>query len=156
MATPFEQRIIRDVEEYGWFGLSAGPREDSDDVREWWTYTIGLPKTHGWPELIVFGLDASDGHSLIAAAIEQCEKKNVAPHKGQRLFEDTPGYHVLVGEGAAIPRSYFNSANWFAGHHGMPEPNRLQLLWPDENGRFPDDPFCSTEARQLQTPAETE
>src|SRR5690348_6122244 len=114
MATPFEQRIIRDVDEYGWFGLSVGPREDSDDAREWWTYTVGLPKTHGWPELIVFGLDASDGHSFIAAAIEECKNKNVPPHKGQLLFTDTPGYHAVVADGDGIPRSYLNSANWFA------------------------------------------
>ena len=151
MATPFEQRILQDVVKWGWFGLSVGPREDSNDVPEWWTYTIGLSKTHGWPELIVFGLDASDGHSLIAAAIEECEKNKVAPHAGQGLFTNTSGFQVLVAK-EDIPRSYLSSANWFARYHGMPEPDRLQLLWPDENGNFPSDAECDPSVRNLQTP----
>ena len=31
MATPFEQRIIRDVDEYGWFGMSVGLRRVDAD-----------------------------------------------------------------------------------------------------------------------------
>lgn len=53
MATPFEQRIIRDVDEYGWFGMSVGLREDRDDVREWWTQSVGLPKTDDWPQFMM-------------------------------------------------------------------------------------------------------
>ena len=29
---------------------------------------------------------------------------------------------------------------------------RLQLLWPDSEGRFPDDPDCQPRVRERQTP----
>jgi Domain of unknown function (DUF4262) len=71
MLNEIEQRIVDCVEEYGWYALSIAPRADSDDPEEWFTYTIGLPKSHGWPELICFGL-ASERHAGTLASPSSC------------------------------------------------------------------------------------
>jgi hypothetical protein len=155
MPDKFEQKIIDDVEEFGWFGLSVAPRTDSDDPEEWFTYTIGLPKSHGWPELICFGLGSQIAQCVLTDAIAECESKQVHPHAGLELTDTLNGYSARLVDASAIPDSYFGSAIWYAREAGTPvPPARLQLFWPDKAGNFPNDPNCSTEVRQMQTPSE--
>ena len=129
--------------------MSVGLREDSDDVREQWTYSVELPKTHDWPEFIIFGLDATDGNSFIASAIDECEADGSVHRAGQKLFENSPGFSAVFAERNDVPFSYSNSANWFA-----PARRRRQILWPDENGLFPGDPRCDSTATDFQMPEE--
>jgi hypothetical protein len=155
MLSRIEQRIVDCVDKYGWFGLSVSPAADSDDPDEWFTYTIGLPKTHGWPEIICFGLGGDVAHRLLTDAIAECEAKAVAPHTGLELTEVVNGYNALLIDGSTIPDRYFGSAIWYARRAGTEvPPARLQLLWPDEAGRFPDDPDCTPEVREMQAPVE--
>ena len=156
MVSSFEQRIIDDVEQYGWFGLSVAPRADSEDPQEWWTYTVGLSKSHGWPEFVVFGQTSDIALSILGVAIEECEKSGEIPQNGQRLETTLKDFDAVLVDGSAIPDSYFNSANWFARHSGGQKPSRLQLMWPDKAGKFPFDPDCDPEVRSMQTPMENE
>jgi hypothetical protein len=155
MVDSFEQRIIDVVASHGWFGLSVAPREDSDDPQEWWTYTVGLAVSHSWPELVVFGQDANRAHGILDAAIKECEAAGVIPHPGMRLRNTLNGYDAVLVEGSGIPAEYLNSANWFARHNGLYDPQRLQLLWPDRQGHFPFEPDCDADVRSLQTPVES-
>jgi hypothetical protein len=153
MLNESEQRIVDCVEEYGWFGLSVVPRTDSDDPQEWFTYTIGLPKSHGWPELICFGLSSDVSHGILTDAIAECEAKAIQPSAGLVLTDTLKGFDAMLVDGSAIPDEYFGSATWFARHVSTSAPpQRLQLLWPDKAGRLPDDPDCSAEVRRMQTP----
>jgi hypothetical protein len=155
MLSKSEQNIVEGVEEYGWFALSVAPRGDSDDPEEWFTYTIGLPNTHGWPEIICFGLASDTAHGLLTDAIAECEQKEMAPSIGLELAEVAKGYKVLIGDASAIHDHYFGSAIWYARWAGtQAPPPRVQLLWPDKAGRFPADPACSPEVRRMQTPLE--
>lgn len=155
MLSQIEQKIVDCVEEYGWFGLSVSPAANGDDPEEWFTYTIGLPKSHGWPEIICFGLGGDVAHGLLADAIAECEARAVVPHAGLELTEVVNGYSALLIDGSSIPDHYFGSAIWYARRAGMQvPPARLQLLWPDKAGRFPNDPGCSDEVRELQIPVE--
>lgn len=153
MLDRFEQKVVDCVEEYGWFGLSVAPRADSDDPEEWFTYTIGLPKSHGWPELICFGLPSDTAHGILTDAIAECEARAIRPSAGLELTDTLRDCSALFVDASAIPDEYFGSATWYARHVGTPAPpERLQLLWPDKAGRFRDDPDCSAEVRQMQTP----
>jgi hypothetical protein len=152
----FEKRIVDAVEKYGWFGLSVAPRTESDDPAEWFTYTIGLPKSHGWPELICFGMDSGVAHAVLGNAIAECEAKNIPPAPGLELADVLIGSNVLLVDGSEIPEEYFLSAAWYARHAELGNPPRLlQLFWPDDAGRFPDDRECAPEVRELQMPWQT-
>ena len=155
MLSEFEQKIVDCVEKYGWFGLSVSPRTGGEDPEEWFTYTIGLPKTHGWPEIICFGLAGDTAHALLTDAIAECENKAISPSIGLELTKVAKGYKVMIGDASAIPEDYFGSATWYARRAGtQAPPDRVQLFWPDKAGRFPDDPACSPEVRRMQTPLE--
>jgi hypothetical protein len=156
MVSPYEQRIIDSVAQFGWFVVSVAPGENSDDAKEWWSYTVGLPISRGWPELVIFGQDPKLGHGILEAAIRDCDGMGVAPHSGLHLRNTLKGYDAVLADGDSIPPHYVNSANWFARHNGVAEPRRLQLLWPDDEGLFPPDPECSPEVRRMQTPHEAQ
>jgi hypothetical protein len=154
--TEFEQKIVECVDKYGWFGLSVSPRTGSDDPEEWFTYTIGLPKSHDWPEIICFGLASDTAHGVLSDAITECENKSERPRDGMRLSDTLNGFDAMLVDASAIPDEYFGTATWYARLAGTSAPPaRVQLLWPDKSGRFPNDPDCSPEVRRMQTPCET-
>lgn len=154
VVTDFEQRIIDDVAKFGWHSLSVAPRENSDDPQEWWTYTVGLAVSRRWPELVIIGQPPGSAHGILDAAITECEARDMAPHPGLLLQDTLEGYGAILVDGSKIPSDYVNSANWFARHNGIAEPERLQLLWPDREGNFPFDPNCDPGVRSLQEPIE--
>ena len=153
MPSAFEQNIIDKVESHGWFAISVAPAMDSDDPDEWFTYTIGLAKTYGWPEIIIFGLDGKTAHGVIADAIAECVDTERAPEPGLELTQTLKSRTALLTDASHLASVYFSSALWFAGYVKLPLPlKRVQLLWPDTNGRFPTDPECDAQVRKLQTP----
>lgn len=156
MLTDYEKQIVANVDEFGWHGTSVAPTTNSDDSQEWWTYSTGLTKSHGWPELIIFGLNSDDAHAILWAAIRECEARDVVPQAGLRLKNTLSGYDAVLVDGRAIPDSYLNSARWFARHHKLAPPEVLQLLWPDDHGLFPFDEGCEPSVVSEQTPKETQ
>ena len=124
MLDEFEQRIVDCVDEHGWFGLSVAPRTDSDDPEELFTYTIGLPKSHGWPEIICFGLGSDVAHGVLADAIAECEAKALQPEAGLVLTDTLNGFDALLVDASRIPDPYFGSAIWYARLAGTPRLDR--------------------------------
>jgi hypothetical protein len=156
MRDPAEQNIIDHVREYGWSVMKVAPAVDSDDPDEWFAYTIGLPNTFGWPELICFGLGTEVMGQLLNNAVDDLRNHQLVPQPGLQLNEVAEGFPVRLALNRNIPRTYFGYANWFARHSGKPMPDWLQLVWPDKHGKFPDDPDCLPEVVQMQTPLETD
>ena len=154
MLNDAEQRIVAHVEKFGWSAMSVAPGVDSDEEDdEWFTYTIGLPNSRSWPELVCFGLDGKTAHGILTDAIAEMSERGVRPEAGLLLHKTLNGQDAMLVEGTAVPDPYLGSAIWFSRHSGFPcPPPKLQLVWPDEEGRFPSDPECDPEVRQLQTP----
>lgn len=151
----FEQQIVDMIDQYGWFALSVAPRSDSDDPLEWFTYTIGLPKSRNWPEIICFGLEREVSYGILADAIAECDARNITPAPGLLLTQTLQDCNALLVDASAITNNYFGSATWYARHAKLPRPvPRLQLLWPDVAGKFPGDPACDPEIVACQTPME--
>ncbi len=151
---PYEKSIIDNVERVGWHVTCVGPAADSDYPDEWFAYTVGLSKTFEWPELICFGLDLNVLASLLNDAVDECRRRNVAPAPDLLLSEVIEGFPAKLVPNESIPPQYLNSARWFAKQVGLPPPSVLQMLWPDANGIFPDQPGCSEGVVRSQTPVE--
>jgi hypothetical protein len=156
MLDKVEQRIVDHVRDVGWSVMKVAPRVGSDDPQEWFAYTIGLPKTFGWPEIICFGLDVGVMHQLLNNAVGECRDKGLTPAPGLSLVEVMNDFPVRLIDGAFIADDYFGFARWFASYANTKNPpDRLQLIWPDKNGIFPDEVGCVEEIRQSQIPIET-
>jgi hypothetical protein len=146
-----EQQIVDGVAQNGWYSVTYVPAPG--DPEEWFTYTVGLTKTAGWPEIIVFGLDRDRSFQMLHDTLHECWGRSAHPYDGMELVEVLKGRPARLREVNGLTAPYFAMAEWYAQHSGTPSlPERLQLMWPDENGRFPDDAECDARVRELQTP----
>lgn len=125
-----DAKVLADVEEYGWHVVMILERDQSPG----WAFSIGLYKTFGHPEIIVFGLDLDLMHYIINAigdAIKEGGK-----------FEIDGRYDDLVETYACtfkpVERVWYDGllgyANWFYDGTDYPV---LQCVWPDRNHRYP-------------------
>lgn len=150
MLSETELMIADGVQKNGWFVVNYAPTPGSNDADEVFSYTVGLNKTAGWPEIIVFGLDEGRSFGMLADLIEACWEKKQAPRPGMTangIVQDMPIKLIEFGEGA--PR-HFHFADWHARHVAIRKPPRLQLIWPDRDGVLPDDPACDPDVRARQ------
>ncbi|MGW4487944.1 DUF4262 domain-containing protein [Amycolatopsis sp. NPDC004368] len=138
-----DERLFEHVAEPGW-GLLAIPE---DHVSPGWTFTIGLWHSFRSPELAVFGLEPDAGMSLLNAIGEQVaagrELKagdEVEVFDGRVAFRPVdPGWH----------EAFFGTAKGFY-RATKPVVPFLQVLWPDETGRFPTDDGFAAEFEPFQ------
>jgi hypothetical protein len=150
-----EKRILSVVAEHGWMVMSVAPRAGCDDPKEWWSYTIGLTKTFGWPEIITFGLAGRDAHPVLNDSVAELWQKGLRPAPGVVLNEVLEGFQAKLVTPFPMATHYFGSAIWFSRHNGLPVPPPVvQLIWPDNDGVFPDDARCAEGVRLDQTPLE--
>lgn len=149
-----EQRIVEVVDRVGWMVMKVSPNRGDPDPR-WFAYTIGLPVTHGWPELICFGLRVDAIAMLLNNAVHELKRKKISPSLGLELTEVIEGARTRLGSfSQEFYREHLGGALWFAYHRGLNQENFdcLQMLWPDHSGRFPVDADCEAEVRRIQTP----
>lgn len=150
MVSAVQQQIIDGIEQNGWFAVNYIP--GPDDPQERFTYTVGLTKTATWPEIICFGLDSERCVGMLRDTIRECWERRIRPADGVGLTKVIQGLAGL-SRVDGLPLPYFAMADWYADHSGTPNSaERLQLVWPDAYGRFPDDPNCDPHVRELQTP----
>lgn len=149
-----EQRVVDVVAKHGWMVQKVFANEDGP--QEWFAYTIGLPLTIGWPELICFGLDLDQMHRMLNNAVEECRDRALFPNDGLQLAEVLEGFNTRLLNAGPWHWKYTGWAQWFAAHSEVPKEkfDCLQLVWPDKRGRFPSDPDCNEEIRRLQIPLE--
>ena len=147
-----ERQIVDSVARRGVYVVNVLPHPDGSDGEEVFTYTVGLVKSMQWPEMICFGLGTNEMTEMLGLAIEECWEGKVRPSDGLILNKVLNGVPAKLVRNDKIPDNYMRYADWFADHEGLPKPNRLQLMWPDRNGVFPDDERCLPDVRAAQTP----
>lgn len=147
-----EAALLAAIARSGYSVMTVSP-DGGDETLRWFAYTVGLWPERQWPELIVFGLDHDDMARLLAAAVKQAEVWGTTPKDGLEL--------PAVAGGASLklrrldPRFYeehLGWANWYAARSGVAAPGALQLLWPDDEGRFPGEVGCDETVVLRQTP----
>lgn len=125
-----EERCVADVAEYGLHVVEVSAEADSPAF----AYTVGLYRTFGRPEVIMFGLGLDTMHRLLndlADAIREGHALD-AGDVSDRLLD---GYDVTF---RTVPKrqyaAYLGWANWFNDGHEYPT---LQMIYPDRERRWP-------------------
>jgi hypothetical protein len=128
----YERTVLRNVEAFGWHCTSVTQEDEGDDPP--FTYTVGLFKTFGAPEIIMFGLSQDVAHSILSIYARRLEEKNP-------ISVDAPCPDLINNYSCVfvpVPRPRYNdfvfSALWFYAEVEFP---LYQLVWPNKEGRFP-------------------
>jgi hypothetical protein len=106
-----------------------------------WLYTIGLVERFHHAELILFGLDQGSAHGAVTRAIERIEsgaELRFGREAGERL-DDIPVAFLKVEDTYwREPSDYFLGwLDYYGAVERTPERRAIQLVWSDEDGRFP-------------------
>ena len=128
-----EEFIRRCVREFGWAVQLVPSGASSEEPA--FAYTVGLHRSFGHPELIIFGLGLEDMHSVLNLLGDLIKDGRVL-HAGERVADVLVGRDLLLREVTSDTcfRSHVGYAMWFYG--GRPF-KLLQALWPDRHGMFP-------------------
>ena len=125
-----EERCVADVEQYGLHVIKVSAEPDSPAF----AYTVGLCRTFGHPEVIMFGLGLDTMHQLLndlADAIREGYRFD-SGDVSDRLLD---GYDVTF---RTVPErqyaAYLGWAIWFNDGHEFPA---LQMIYPDRERRWP-------------------
>jgi hypothetical protein len=114
------------------------------------TYTIGLTDM-GWPELIIAGLPGHVAGSILNRVVDQCLEKFGEPVAGVVDLDEVANYPVRFQSISDAQRDEY--MKWAVARqervHG-PEPRALQVVFPDPDGRWPDDPECEAKTAFVQ------
>lgn len=140
----FEASIAENVTQYGFHVCLL----ESEGYGPPFAYTIGLFKTFGHPELIVFGLSTDMmAYLLEEAAKEISAGKSFLPqHPYPDFLEDQDVRFQQVAPDNAS--DYMGYAGWFYKYDwSFPV---LQLVWPDHDGLFPWDADCDPRLKRVQ------
>ena len=114
-------------------------------------YSVGFLESHGHPEVIVFGLEASQAHTILAILEEDLEAGKSYAEAGEHtgILQDQPIAIRPVHQSQHT--RYLGYAMEAARLAGVPDRLRcVQLLWPDARGRFPFEPGCDSLVAHFQ------
>jgi hypothetical protein len=131
LAEGTREKLLKDVEKHGWLVLQI-----VDNNLPSYSYTVGLFKKFGHPEIVISGLDgdtAQDilndiGHDIAKGIVREAE------HTYDDILEDYPCLFKAVS--ASKYDDYFGRANLYYQSSDYPV---LQCVLPDSEKRFPDD-----------------
>ncbi len=138
-----DHKLVSEIEEVGWHVIMI----PEDDEGPSFAYSIGLFRTFGHPEIIIFGLDLDLMHRLINLIGEDVRQ-------GRRFADGQAASGILEGYDVRFLNvarrhypEHFGYAHWYYKGDDFPA---LQCLWPDKHGRFPTDSDCPEPLRARQ------
>lgn len=140
----YESNILRHIEE---FGCSITSVFDPEERHPRFSYSIGISRSCGAPELIVVGLKPELGKWIVNEYYSRASKGEVfAP--GVLYLGFLEGFAVKFVPVAREHREeYMRSTCWL---HDGSDFEALQLIWPGTNGVWPYDPGASDWMRANQ------
>lgn len=133
----YELNLLKHIKEVGCSVTSVfDPEKDEPSF----SYSIGIPKSCGAPELIVLGLTTDLGHALVNVYNDRVRAgERFSPGSSYEGF--LKGFPIQFVPVAREHReSYMLSACWL---HGGPDFEALQLIWPSTDGILPWAPNAS-------------
>lgn len=114
-----------------------------------WTYTIGMAEA-GHPEVVIVGLAPEHAAVLAGWVFDRHMARDPLAIGEPAVFAGIPLKAVRVPP-SWVTENPARLTLWFAhyapGRQRLPAPPLVQLLWGDDEGRFPDDPACDAQVR---------
>ncbi|WP_420858112.1 DUF4262 domain-containing protein [Marivivens marinus] len=127
---PGEAKALSDIDTYGCHIIHVF--EDEETPR--FSYSVGIEKTSGQPELIVTGLRRELAHWII-------NEYNRRVRKGEVFQQDTPYFGFLEGHYVTfklMSKDYYSKyLGWDLWLYGGPNFRVLQMIWPSTGGKWP-------------------
>lgn len=140
-----DRKLIADVERYGHSCIGIGPTSADDPPP--YVFTAGMWHSHRQPELAVYGVGRIEAMvDILNVLADRARASGLPLRPGDRL----PG--LMVGLGEVKPEHYWLKLmpihpSWYASQFGAAmffnadnAVDFLQVVWPDESGRYPGDP----------------
>lgn len=127
-AGDFMAGVIDDIDRVGW-AVIAVEDEHGEHVH---TYTVGLTRFHGHPELIFSGADYRSAHHVLDALAEAVSQGRRL-EAGEALERDELGRECIMVRVTDPSRLVFAQAI-YGGAGPVPA---LQVVWADDDGRWP-------------------
>jgi hypothetical protein len=143
---------LADIQELGYTTVQVA----ADGLAPGWGYTVGLWQRFRHPELICVGMPAQACAAVLHQLAQRVADGAVLPpgEPDSGLFRGRPHRYLEVGPEWRSASDWFNlgrillSEGW--GAQGWPP--TLQVLWPDEHCRFPDEEGVEPALGLLQPP----
>ncbi|MFY1587050.1 DUF4262 domain-containing protein [Micromonospora sp. WMMD734] len=129
----FLRRQDQIIETTGWAVTHVLPTDDDPGTTAPFAYTVGLT-AHDYPELIAAGLPPEIAHSLLNDLARRVYDKAERFAHGQRISDLIAGYDAIIIDGPPtdelLPAMAIN-------RYGRDQIRLQQMVWPDQQGRFP-------------------
>ncbi|MFF4940766.1 DUF4262 domain-containing protein [Micromonospora sp. NPDC000729] len=125
-----QERIIDTI---GWAVTYVLPTDDGTVPTAPFAYTVGLT-AHDYPELITAGLPPEVAHSLLNDLARRVYDKAERFTHGQRLSDVIAGYDAIIIDGPPTDELLPGLA---ISRYGRDQVRLQQMVWPDQQGRFP-------------------
>ena len=138
-----EEQCVSDIAVHGTHVLNVYGGDDWPDF----AYTVGLMENFGHPELIILGIPGDRAHLILNCARDVV--RNGARFSAGSTSDDVlEGFSVTFRAVPPAQRSaHFGWAEWFYDERPY---SALQLVYPDQAGRWPWDPESSNAFRESQ------
>ncbi|MEV7007287.1 DUF4262 domain-containing protein [Streptosporangium sp. NPDC051022] len=139
----FDRDTMRKVRERGWVVIMVPEDEDGPG----WAFTVGLWHTFRSPETAMFGLDIEVMRDCLNTLADEIAAGNglVADQERDDVIRN---YSVVTRN---VDQSWYRSLFGMALHfYQRPPLPFMEVVWPDNAGRFPWDPRATPRLRELQ------
>jgi len=143
-----DAKFLEIIDKFGWHVMSVAPRVDTSDKQEWFSYSTGLYREFRHPEIIMCGLSSQTGSAIINEI-----GGGIKSGKHYLLdcdYTDIFAYDLKCRFRLMHPSQYGQYvcfSQWFYEGDEFPV---WQCFWPDQAGRYPWEPECDPETKQLQ------
>jgi hypothetical protein len=137
------RKLAADVLKHGWHVVKVS----GDDEGPGFAYSVGLFRTLGHPEIIMFGLPGDWLHqhiNTIGAAV----RGGVRFAPGNRVADVLENHECVF---VAVPRArYADHVGQAIAYYGNADFPLLQCVWPDRYSRYPWDADYPDDLREEQ------
>ena len=128
--------------------MSVAPRVDSQDKQEWFSYSTGLFREFGHPEIMLCGLDSTTAMAILneIGGMIKSGKRFLLDCDYTDLFDADVKCRFRVMHTSRYDE-YVCFSLWFYEGNEFPV---WQCFWPDRFGYYPWEGQCDPEIKQLQ------